>query len=128
MANGYLLTLEWVALSGIIMAPSRRILRCVSSDLKFSVCFLCGRKEDGSYDARGTAFFVSVPSESRPNDVWYIYLITAKHVIDKAKAKGYSNFHLRINTRSGVVEFVEVPDNWKYPNPAGPGRCGLANL
>lgn len=63
----------------------------VSPDLKNSVCFLCGKKSDGSYDASGTGFFVSVPSESQPVDVSYLYLITAKHNIDKAKAKGYSS-------------------------------------
>jgi hypothetical protein len=92
----------------------------VSSDLKSSVCFLCGKKEDGSYDVLGTGFFLSFPSELQPKDVWYVYLVTAKHIIDEVKAKGYPNFHLRINTRHGGVEFMEVPDNWKYPSAPGP--------
>lgn len=72
------------------------------------MCFLCGKKDDGSYDIRGTGFFVSVPSELRPKDVWYVYLVTAKHIVDEAKVDGYSNFYLRINTRHGGVDFVEA--------------------
>jgi hypothetical protein len=92
----------------------------VSSELKNSVCFLCGKEDDGSYNVRGTGFFVSVPDELEPKDVWYIYLVTAKHIVDQAKADGYPNFHLRINRRDGGVDFVEEPDIWKYPKVPGP--------
>src|SRR5258706_11531218 len=71
--------------------------------LKSFVCFLCGKKKTGNYDAVGTVFFIGVRFRSRP-DVVYVYLVTAKHVLDDAKPKGYRTFHLRVNTVDGGLE------------------------
>jgi hypothetical protein len=86
----------------------------VPDELKISVCFLCGKRKNPSYEILGTGFFVSVTLPSKP-EVGYLYLVTAKHIIDRAKRKKYRGFYLRINTDAGGVDFVKVPDRWIYP-------------
>ncbi len=52
------------------------------------VCFLCIKKVDNDreyYTVGGTAFFVSIPSETHP-DIGYVYLVTARHCADAAFA------------------------------------------
>ena len=85
----------------------------VPAELKNCVCFLCGKNSDGTYHIGGTGFFVAVESEAHKG-VWYIYLVTAKHNIDKAKRSGYLNFHLRMNTGSGEADYMQVSDDWEY--------------
>jgi hypothetical protein len=78
------------------------------------VCFLCGKNRDGSYKYGGTGFFVAVPSERSP-DRAYAYLITAKHNLENAKAEGYYNIYLRINTTDGNADFISVAETeWVY--------------
>lgn len=65
----------------------------------------------------GTGFFVSLPS-AIPNRR-YTYLVTAKHVIQGAKAQGFSEFFIRLNTADGGSVIAAIPDDWLYPdNPA----------
>jgi len=62
---------------------------------------------------KGTAFFVSVPSES-VKDVEYIYVVTAKHV---ARALKHQQFLLRVNNTNGTATFVRSGDVrwWFHP-------------
>ena len=83
-----------------------QILKCV--------CFLCVKdigSEGETMTYGGTGFFVSVPSESIPGRN-YVYLVTAKHNVEKAKRFG--NLFLRINTTDGGAQFIEVSDEWIY--------------
>lgn len=78
-------------------------------DITKCVCFLCV-KHDKGWHYGGTGFFVHVPSE---NDGWYGYLITAKHNIEHASRLG--SLHLRLNTRSGGADYVDVSQEWYSP-------------
>ena len=60
---------------------------------------------------QGTAFFVSVPSESIQG-LNYIYLVTAKHVATKLEGK---TFMVRINTKDGRSKLiVGQGTRWRY--------------
>jgi len=78
------------------------------------VCFLCvksnGQASIEKYKYGGTAFFVGVPSERHP--ITYIYLVTAKHCIQKAQQKG--GLYLRLNTKDGQSRIINFERDWHY--------------
>jgi hypothetical protein len=71
------------------------------------VCFLCIKTNDNDVDnyiVGGTAFFVSIPSETDP-DIGYVYLVTARHCVDAAKQAG--NLYIRVNLKGGGAVYVK---------------------
>ncbi len=71
------------------------------------VCFLCIKKVDNDreyYTVGGTAFFVSIPSETHP-DIGYVYLVTARHCADAAKEAG--NLYIRVNLKAGGAAYIK---------------------
>ena len=90
-------------------------------DFLKSVCFLCVKQiRDGQerYQYGGTAFFVSIPSEVYPNDVAYLYAVTARHNVVKASELGCA-VELRLNQSDGGIGFLKIDTDWYYPeNPA----------
>lgn len=58
------------------------------------------------------SFYLSIPTALplRP-----IYLVTARHVLDEAKKKGYTQLYARLNKYSKGSEVVALPDEWVYP-------------
>lgn len=94
--------------------PAEGLMR-VPEEILDSVVFLVTR-EPGEQDCekvcRGTAFFVSVRSETS-KDHGYAYLVTAKHNIAKAKEKGWE-LYLRLNTVAGKSEDIRVDEQWTY--------------
>ncbi len=73
------------------------------------VCFICV-KERGRWRPKATAFFVSVPVEPGVIEGGHLYLVTAKHCVEKAKQFG--SMSVRINTKSGNVLYEEVKEEW----------------
>jgi hypothetical protein len=87
----------------------------VSDELLECVCFLCTEPGDGSFTLRGTAFFVSIPSERIPGGS-FSYLITARHNIIKASAVGLPLI-LRVNLVNGGAELIEITNlRWFFPD------------
>jgi hypothetical protein len=82
-----------------------------------SVCFLSEWVDDQGRKVRhygGTAFFISVPSETRPS-IKHPYLVTARHnVIDNNAVT--RDISLRVNTEDGKSQFIEVDGNWLFPD------------
>lgn len=79
------------------------------------VCFICVKLAQGqdaeSYKPIGTGFFVGI------NEFGYQfrYVVTAQHVIDEARRGKYVKIYLRVNTRDGKVDYIEVdmkPELW----------------
>ena len=103
---------EWCLLSYGMRIPDE-ILK--------SVCFLCvpkGNSTDASsFHYGGTAFFVSVPYEI-DKSAHHVYLVTAKHNVEKASNSGYQ-LHARLNTKEGGVGFVPLPAGWFFPENPG---------
>jgi len=87
----------------------------IPDEILQSVCFLCVEdKRQGQSILRygGTGFFVSIPSETNPN-IGHIYLITARHCVERAKPFG--SLYLRVNTIDGGTKFAKVQKDWSYP-------------
>jgi hypothetical protein len=53
---------------------------------------------------RGTAFFVSIPSETDP-DIGYVYLVTARHCVEAPKRVG--NLYIRVNLKAGGAAYIK---------------------
>jgi hypothetical protein len=85
----------------------------VPSNLSDCVCFLCTRDGD-KHRPRATAFFVSVPAVEGS----YVYLVTAKHSVERAKRHG--TLFVRLNTKAGMFLTQEISTNWVY-NDDSPG-------
>ncbi len=70
--------------------------------------FVPGNKPD-QYMPYGTAFFVGVKSPKSP-DRSFVYLVTAKHVLQTPDQKSWlPNILLRLNTKTGDSEILKVP-------------------
>jgi hypothetical protein len=82
------------------------------------VCFLCTRDTKGGVEKwlyGGTAFFVSIPSKTRPNDYCHLYLVTARHCV----RDGYGNsrdLYVRLNKKDGTAQDpLPLPFEWVEP-------------
>lgn len=94
-------------------------LMLVPDEMRKCVVFIQYRSTE-EFRLAGTGFFVSVPS-SIP-ERWYVYLITAKHVIKKIKEKSIDNkVYIRINQRDNKSSKLIHSDltGWKY-HPSEP--------
>jgi hypothetical protein len=76
------------------------------------VAFLAYRSKDGLRFA-GSAFFVNI---NAAEGIYFIYLITAKHVIVKAKTNSTDGrILIRINNNSNTFQFVETrTEDWTF--------------
>ena len=90
----------------------------IPNDFLECVCFLCVKETRGGadyFDYGGTAFIVSVPSETQPKEHCYAYLVTAKHCIqDRSGVR--RNLYVRLNKEDGTAEHLALPDNWLVPD------------
>lgn len=84
-----------------------------------SVCFLCVHtgKSEFSFQYGGTAFFISIPSETNQN-THHVYLVTAKHNVDRASNMG-CKLHVRLNRRGGGAGFIPIEGEWFFPENPG---------
>jgi len=87
----------------------------IPDDLKECVVFLCV-KSGNRFSYRGTAFFVIVPSET-DSSTFYIYLVTAKHCVERAKQHG--SLFVRLNTKAGGFEVIEITEAWYFSENEG---------
>jgi hypothetical protein len=74
--------------------------------------FFLGVEHEGRVKYGGTGFFVSIDSERHP-DRRYVYLVTAKHNIEKAQRLP-GTLKLRINTRDGAARLFDASGEWLY--------------
>jgi hypothetical protein len=65
----------------------------------------------------GTGFFVSTRSEA-VSDRSYVYLVAAKHSIEKAKEEP-GTLYLRVNSKDGGSRLLEAPVDWIYSERDG---------
>lgn len=83
----------------------------IPDDLLPCVFFLAtGDPTDLHYG--GTGFFVSIRSVAVPNRS-YVYLVTAKHSLEKAKQEP-GRLYLRVNAKDGGSRLLDAPIDWIY--------------
>lgn len=86
----------------------------IPPEIKKCVAFLGFNSQNG-FKLAGTVFFVSLPMDG-VDGKQFIYLITAKHVIDKIREYSSDNkVCIRINNRTGSIDVVvSNVDQWKF--------------
>ena len=85
----------------------------IPSEIRKCVVFVGWRHNVGTYHLAGTAFFVGKAIEG--TDKGFIYLITAKHVIDNIRDKGCDKVCLRVNLKNQSAVWVETDiASWKF--------------
>ena len=72
--------------------------------IKKCVTFIFNEKDRGKPEPIGTGFFVSIKLKSQDA----VYFVTAKHVLHFKSGKLRDKVLLRINTKNGTAEFIEL--------------------
>lgn len=82
----------------------------IPPEVKSVVAFLfIPGKQPTEFTPYGTAFFVGVKDSKNPERN-FAYLVTAKHVLQDSDHKSWlPNIFLRLNTKNGGSEIVEIP-------------------
>jgi hypothetical protein len=85
----------------------------IPPEMRKCVVFVGWRNNVGPYYLAGTAFFAGKGIEG--TDKGFVYLITAKHVIDNIRDKGCDKVYLRVNLRNQSATWVETDiQSWKF--------------
>jgi hypothetical protein len=83
-----------------------------------TVCFLCSRRVDAgveSYEYKGTGFFIAYQDRGLAENMGFVYFVTAKHVVEKARTFG--PLYARVNEQGGGVRYVELVDDEWFTSP-----------
>jgi ribosomal protein S11 len=59
---------------------------------------------DGSYLNGGSAFWIVRKAADIPEN--FAYMVTAKHILQKIKDKGFAHVHVRVNLRDGGLKWI----------------------
>jgi len=88
----------------------------IPDEIRKCVVFVGYKNVDGVHCFAGTAFFVGRSIEG--TDKGFIYLITAKHVIDGIRDKGATQVCIRVNLKDKGALWIETPiEKWLFhPN------------
>ena len=72
--------------------------------IKKCVTFIFNEKDERKIEPIGTGFFVSIKLKSHDA----VYFVTAKHILHFKSGKLRDKVLLRINTKKGMPEFIEL--------------------
>src|SRR5436190_20570972 len=80
----------------------------IPSQVKQVVAFVYVLDQNGQLKPNGTGFFVGVPHPTTA-DTWYVYLVTAKHVLRQGDTGPfYSKVSIRLDKKSGGTDSIDV--------------------
>ncbi|MEQ1545238.1 hypothetical protein [Methyloglobulus sp.] len=83
----------------------------ISTYYKDCVIFLSQEDESGSHGPKGTAFIVADPS-TIDGKVEVVHLVTARHVVEAARATGQPLFARGNSARGGIITSQLAYNNW----------------
>jgi hypothetical protein len=91
----------------------------VPDSIRKCVFFVGCRLADGTYHLGGTAFFVGRPMPKVPGTP-FVYVVTARHVIDKIRSLGIRTVSLRLNFKDGGARWLDYDvARWRFhPDPS----------
>src|SRR5215204_1208625 len=101
----------------LVFAKDCSFLMQVPDEIRTCVGFLGYINAQGQRMLAGTAFFIGYEVEDGGGAA-FIYLITAKHVIDKVRDKGASTVEVRLNFRDGNAQWIgtDIKDWRSHPD------------
>ncbi|MFA6550874.1 MAG: hypothetical protein WCT36_06015, partial [Candidatus Gracilibacteria bacterium] len=80
----------------------------IISEIKKCVTFIFIKNRNGTTVANGTAFFVGVKNEGNPQ-VFNVYLVSAKHVLQDKNGNFYPEIGIRLNKNDGSSQLILIP-------------------
>lgn len=80
----------------------------IPPEIKKVVTFIFIKRADEALIPNGTGFFVGVRKQDN-SDNWYVYLVTAKHVLTSKDGGYFPSIYIRLNTHAGDAEVIEFP-------------------
>jgi len=84
---------------------------------------------DGSKRYAGTAFYFARPVGQSPDEGSFVYLVTAKHVINTIRDRGIGNVLIRANTKSNGARWITTRvSDWGQEEPRVPDVAVLPVL
>ncbi len=96
-----------------VFAEQEDELMFIPEDILKCVVFVGYRLADKSYRLGGSAFWVVRPMAPDLSEN-FSYLVTAEHVIQKIQDKGLEHIYLRVNLKSGGLDWIETNiADWK---------------
>jgi hypothetical protein len=93
-------------------------LMLVPDEVRKCVLFVGFQMHDGTWKYAGTAFWVN--RRIAETDHSFMYVVTAKHVIEGIKGKGLDKVYLRMNFKDGVARWVETELRFWLHHPTDP--------
>ena len=76
-------------------------------DLKKTVAFIFIKNKEKKLSPIGTGFFIGIKGE-KDSSKTFVYLITAKHVLQDKNKKFFNKIYLRLNTKSGIAREIPI--------------------
>jgi hypothetical protein len=100
----------------------------IPEQLRKTVAFICYRNKEGKTVFAGTCFFFGLQHEKLPDGQYFVYTITAKHIIVGIKDRSVdSKVIIRVNLKSGGYENYESNvDDW-FDDPQDPTDVSILN-
>lgn len=98
----------------------------VPDEIRKCVVFLGYRMADGSDKYAGTAFWANRRIGNTGQR--FMYLVTAKHVIDGIQDKGYDKVWVRVNFKGGEAYWLETELKYWLYHPTDPDHVDVAVL
>lgn len=96
-----------------ILTDNPNELMQVPEEARKCVAFIGYRNTDGMYKVGGTAFFLARHDEAM--HVYFRYVVTAKHVIDKIRDKGVGGRAcLRMNFKDAGARWIEIDQSYDW--------------
>jgi hypothetical protein len=87
----------------------------IPQEVMKSVVFVGYKPYAGSETVSGTAFIIA----RKGDHLQFVYLVTARHVIDGIRDKGLDSVYIRVNKKSGDAEWKQTAvKNW-HNHPDG---------
>jgi len=80
----------------------------IPSQVKDIVTFIFIKAPNGQLVPNGTGFFVGVKSE-QDTAKSFVYLVTAKHVLQDSSKQYYDSVYIRLNKKDSGSEFIQIP-------------------
>lgn len=103
------MTVTFLVVVFLVLAKPAMAMPPIPPELKSIVTFVFVEKIGRGLVPHGTAFFVSVP-HPKEADRAFIYLVTAKHVLQDSETKSFlSKISVRLNLEEGGTKLVSIP-------------------
>lgn len=92
----------------LILIVAKGFGQSIPPDYKKPVVYISLRDDKGVFQPEGTGFFVYMQSED--SLISFLYLITAKHVIQRQSSDYFpSDIEVRINSNDGLSKSIRIP-------------------